>query len=150
LPVPIVSTAPPTASTSFRSNGLDPELARDYRIAQLFGSPISAEAAGTTYVVVNVFDGGPKTRVRYSNGGRSPIEMRRIRRPDPFVSQVFLRNPLTKKSGPSPIWIGRLPADLEPGTHRADFLVSDEYGRERRDHLVIEVVGAGADSRRRM
>jgi len=28
--------------------------------------------------------------------------------------------------------------------------VSDEYGRERRDHLVIEVVGAGADSRRRM
>jgi hypothetical protein len=100
-------------------DGLDPELARDYRIAQLFGSPISAESAGTTYVVVNVFDGGPKTRVRYSNGGRSPIEMRRIRRPDPFVSQVFLRNPLTKKSWvraepSSHIWMGRLPPISSP------------------------------------
>ena len=82
------------------------------------------------------------------DGGRSPIEMRRIRRPDPFVSQVFLRNPLTKKSWvraepSSHIWMGRLPTDLEPGTHRADFLVNDEYGRQRRDHLVVELVGAG-------
>jgi hypothetical protein len=59
----------------------------------LFGSPISAESAGTTYVVVNVFDGGPKTRVRYSNGGRSPIDMRRIRRPDPFVKPGFSQKP---------------------------------------------------------
>jgi hypothetical protein len=135
-------------------HGLDPELARDYRIAQLFGSPIPAESAGTTYVVVNVFDAGPKTRVRYSIGGRNPVEMRRVRRPDPFVSQIFLRNPLTKKSWvraepSSHIWMGRLPADLEPGTHRADFLVTDEYGRERRDHLVVEVVGAGTSAARR-
>ena len=136
-------------------HGRDPELARDYRIAQLFGSPIPAESAGATYIVVNVFDGGPKTRVRYSIAQRNPVEMRRIRRPDPFVSQIFLRNPLTKKSWvkaepSSHVWMGRLPGDLEPGTHRADLLVTDEYGRERRDHLVVEVVGARTNAPRRL
>jgi hypothetical protein len=74
--------------------------------------------------------------------------MRRIRRPDPFVSQVFLRNPPDKEIlGQGRALLAHLdgasPADLEPGTHRADFLVSDEYGRERRDHLAIEVGGCG-------
>jgi hypothetical protein len=132
-----------------------PELARDYRIAQLFGSPIPAESAGATYIVVNVFDGGPKTRVRSSIGGRNPVDLRRIRRRDPFVQQIYLRNPLTKKSWvkaepSSHIWMGRLPGDLEPGTHRADVQVTDEYGRELQDHLLIEVVvGATTTAPRR-
>lgn len=134
---------------------LAPELARDYRIEQLFGSPIPAESVGSTYVVVNVFDGGPKTRIRYSIAGRSPMDMRRIRRPDPFVREIFIRNQPTKKSWVkaepcSHIWMSRLPADLEAGTHRADFLIIDEYGRELRDHLLVEVVSAGADRPRRM
>jgi hypothetical protein len=39
----------------------------------------------------------------------------------------------------SHIWMSRLPADLGAGTHRADFLVIDEYGRELHDHLLVEV-----------
>ena len=44
----------------------------------------------------------------------------------------------------------RLPGDLEPGTHRADVQVTDEYGRELQDHLLIEVVvGATTTAPRR-
>lgn len=131
-------------------HGREREVARDYRIEQLLGSPISADAAGSTDLVVNVFDGGPKTRVTCRIGGRAPSEMARVRRPDPFVEQVFARNAATKKAWvkaePSThIWTARLPADLGPGTHRAEIRVVDEYGRERRDRMLIEVVGAGQD-----
>jgi hypothetical protein len=90
-----------------------------------------------------------------SIGGRKPIDMRRIRRPDPVVQQIYLRNPTTTKSWvkaepSSHIWMGRLPGDLEPGTHRADVQVTDEYGRELQDHLLIEVVvGATTTAPRR-
>ena len=131
-------------------HGRDREVARAYRIEQLLGSPILAEAAGSTDLVVNVFDGGPKTRVTCRVGGRGPTEMARVRRPDPFVEQVFARNAATKKAWvkaePSThIWTARLPADLGPGTYRAEIQVVDEYGRERRDGMLIEVVGAGQD-----
>jgi hypothetical protein len=66
------------------------------------------------------------------------------KRPDPFVEEVFARNEATKKpwvkAGPSShIWVARLPADLEAGTHRVDVIATDEYGRAHRDHLVLEV-----------
>ncbi len=116
----------------------------------MLGSPIAAEVAGSTDLVVNVFEGGPKTRVTCRVGERGPAEMTRVRRPDPFVEQVFARNAASKKSWvkaePSThIWTARLPADLGPGTHRAEIRVVDEYGREHRDGMLIEVVGAGQD-----
>ncbi len=69
-------------------HGRNPELARDYTIQQLLGSPIAAEAAGATDLVVNVFDGGPRTTVTCRLGDRPPAAMRRVRRPDSFVEQV--------------------------------------------------------------
>jgi hypothetical protein len=127
----------------------DTELHRDYRIAQLLGSPIPAEAAGATNLVVNVFDGGPRTQVTARIGARPPIRLTRTRRPDPFVEQVFSRNAATKKAWvkaepSSHIWTSRLPRDLTAGTHRVDIEVSDEYGRIQRDHLVLELVSGEA------
>ena len=123
------------------------EVTRDYRVEQLLGSPIAAGSVAATNVVVNVFDGGPKTTVSCVIGGRAPFALMRVRRPDPFVEQVFARNADTKKpwvkAEPSThIWTGRLPADLAPGTYRADIRVTDEYARTTEDHLVIEIVGA--------
>ncbi|WP_375463185.1 calcineurin-like phosphoesterase C-terminal domain-containing protein [uncultured Methylobacterium sp.] len=131
-------------------HGRNPEVARDYTVQQLLGSPIPAEAAGATDLVVNVFDGGPKTRVTCRIGDRPPMAMRQVRRPDPFVEQVYARNAATKKpwvkAEPSThIWTMRLPADLSPGTHRASVEVIDEYGRPRTDAMLIEVVGADPD-----
>lgn len=136
-------------------HGRNPEVARDYTIQQLLGSPIAAETAGATDLVVNVFDGGPKTTVTCRVGDRAPVAMRRVRRPDPFVEQIYARNAATKKpwvkAEPSThIWTLRLPSDLGPGTHRALVEVVDEYGRSHADAMLIEVVDAdpGASSRR--
>jgi len=65
---------------------------------------------------------------------------------------VFARNQATKKPWVnaercSHIFVARLPADLEPGTHCIKVRAVDEYGREHRDNLVVEVVGAEARSR---
>jgi hypothetical protein len=67
----------------------------------------------------------------------------------PFVEEVFARNEATKKpwvkAGPSShVWVARLPADLDAGTHCIEVRVTDEYGREHRDHLVLEVTAAEA------
>ncbi|HXW24490.1 MAG TPA: calcineurin-like phosphoesterase family protein [Xanthobacteraceae bacterium] len=125
------------------------ELYRDVRMGALLGSPIPRENAYATDVIVNVFDGGPRTKVAYRIGNRAPVTMTPERRPDPFVEEVFARNEATKKpwvkADPSShIWVARLPADLDAGTHCIAVDVTDEYGRAHRDHLVLEVTAAEA------
>jgi hypothetical protein len=48
----------------------------------------------------------------------------------------------------SHIFTARLPGDLEPGTHCVAVRAVDEYGREHRDHLIVEVT-SGEDGRGR-
>lgn len=124
---------------------------RDLRMSQLVGSPLSKDVAGATDLLVNVFDGGPHTRVEYRLGERQPVRMARERRPAPFVKEVFACNQATKKPWVkaelcSHLWVARLPADLEAGTHCIRVRVMDEYGREHHDHLVLEVTGTRAAS----
>jgi C terminal of Calcineurin-like phosphoesterase/N terminal of Calcineurin-like phosphoesterase/Calcineurin-like phosphoesterase/TAT (twin-arginine translocation) pathway signal sequence len=125
------------------------ELYRDVRMGALLGSPIPRESVFATDLVVNFFDGGPRTKLVYRIGERDPVTMTHDRRPDPFVEEVFARNEATKKpwvkANPSShIWVARLPPDLEPGTHRVEVTASDEYGRGYRDHLILEVTGEAA------
>lgn len=127
------------------------EIDRDFHMGRLFGSPIAQDNVGATDLMVNVFDGGPRTSVEYRIGERAPVPMERERRTDPFVKEVFARNQATKKSWVkaepcSHLWVARLPADLAVGTHCIGVRVTDEYGREHRDHLVLEVTGTQAAS----
>src|SRR5262249_57805975 len=110
------------------------------------GPRMGREAVFATDVVVNFFDGGPRSKVAYRIGRRAPVTMTRETRPDPFVQEVFARNESTKKpwvkaEPSSHIWVARLPGDLEAGTHCVAVRAVDEYGREHRDHLIVEVTG---------
>ena len=130
------------------------ELYAEFRMGELLGSPIPQEAAFATNLVVNVFDGGPRTSVEYRIGGRAPVKMERVSRPDPFVEEVFARNEATKKpwvkaEPSSHIWSARLPGDLEAGTHCIAVRAIDEYGREHRDHLVVELTAGEGTAKAR-
>jgi hypothetical protein len=120
------------------------ELQRDFRMGQMLGSPISDDALHATEVIVNVFDGGPRTKVELAVGHAQPFPMMPERRPDPLVQELFARNEGTKKPWvkaevSSHIWTARLPHDLKPGAHTLTVLVRDEYGRSYSEHAVMEV-----------
>jgi hypothetical protein len=120
------------------------ELYAEFRMGELLGSPIPQGSAFATNLVVNFFDGGPRTLVEYRIGSRAPVKMARVSRPDPFVEEVFARNESTKKpwvkaERSSHIFVARLPGDLEAGTHCIAVRAVDEYRREHRDHLVLEL-----------
>jgi C terminal of Calcineurin-like phosphoesterase/N terminal of Calcineurin-like phosphoesterase len=124
----------------------DKELDHEFRTGRLLVSPIDHAHVYATDVVVNVFDGGPKTLVTCQIGERSPAKMTRVVRADPFAEEEFARNEATKKpwvkaEPSSHIWVARLPGDLEAGTHCVKVNVTDEYGRMHQDHLVLEVRG---------
>ncbi len=123
------------------------ELQRDFRLGQMLGSPIPVDALYATEVIVNVFDGGPKTKVDLRIGKAVPIAMMRDARPDPLASELYARNEATKKpwvkaENSSHIWTARLPGGLEPGSHTLTVTVQDEYGRTFAEHAVVEVVRA--------
>jgi hypothetical protein len=115
-------------------------------MGQMLGSPIFADTLHATEVIVNVFDGGPRTKVELAVGSAQPIPMTPERRPDPLAQELFARNEATKKPWvkaevSSHIWTSRLPGDLKPGTHTLTVLVRDEYGRSYSEHAVVEVIG---------
>ena len=126
-------------------HGGDEEVERRIPETVLLRSPLTREQAEGTLVVVNLFDGGPRSRVRLSIDDGESMEMVRVSRPDPFVVQLYGRYPETIKRWVKPmpsshVWQAHLPGGLEPGTYALKVLAADEYGREHRDGLVLEVV----------
>ncbi|NEU13422.1 Cna protein B-type domain containing protein [Methylobacterium sp. BTF04] len=120
------------------------EVLREVRPMQTLRSPVPQDSIGATDLVVNVFDGGPRTRVRYRIDGGDAVAMTRTRRTDPFVAELFLRYPETKKpwvkaEPSSHIWTARLSRTIGAGTHRISVEVQDEYGRPLQSDLVLEV-----------
>ncbi|MCJ2027133.1 calcineurin-like phosphoesterase C-terminal domain-containing protein [Methylobacterium sp. J-067] len=121
-----------------------PEVVRALRPMEALRPPIPQDALADSTLVVNVFDGGPKTAVTWRVGDGSAEPMVRTRRPDPFVTELFARYPEAKKSWvqaipSSHVWTARLPADLPPGAHRITVEGSDEYGRPFRSATVLEI-----------
>jgi hypothetical protein len=127
-------------------HGPNKEVIRDYHTGALLAGPIGADAVNSTRLVVNFFDGGPRSNVEVSVGGRPYQALTKVERLDPFVVEVYERNANSKKpwveaGRSSHIWQGRLPEDLALGTHRIAVRGTDEYGRSHATSMVLEVTG---------
>jgi hypothetical protein len=122
------------------------DLFRDFRPGQLLTPQLSKDELGGAKLVVNVFDGGPRTAVTYRIGAIGPLPMQPERRTDPFIEEVYGRNretikPWVKPEPSSHIWVARLPSSLEPGAHAIEVEAIDEYGRAHHDRIILEVPG---------
>lgn len=114
-------------------------------MVEMLRSPVSIGQAAMTRVVVNVFDGGPKTKVSLAVDSGKPIEMKRATGPDPFFVEVFDRHHETFKEWVSPqpcshLWDAALPRDLLAGAYALQVTATDEYGRRHTESMVLEVV----------
>ncbi len=122
------------------------EIKYQYRPGQLNTSPIALAAVPSSSLIVNVFDGGPKTQVTVRYGDRAPMPLKLTPMPDPFVEDLYARNEATKKPWikaevSSHIWTARLPHDLGPGTHRVLVEATNEYGDLVSGRIALEVTG---------
>lgn len=117
-----------------------------HTLSALSDAPIPAAALGDCRLIVNVFDGGPKTEVTCEIQGRSAarIVMQRTAMPDPFFADLCeryasLQKPWVKPVPSSHLWTAPLCPSLAPGAHRLTLRTVDEYGRELTSHMMLEV-----------
>ena len=95
-------------------------------------------------MVVNLFDGGERDRVRISLDGGPAMPMRYVVRTDPFVEKAYRQLADTPDAFPVPgasahIWEFDLPENLEPGIHSVVVESEDEFEQQQRGVLSFEV-----------
>ena len=114
---------------------------------------IPVDLLGAASLVVNVFDGGPRTTVSYRvqtaqwSGSTSPsvdIPMEQKMMHDPFTVALHAGHksalkPWVEPSGSSHVWAAALPKTLEPGVHRVSVTARDQYGRAHTAATIIEI-----------
>jgi C terminal of Calcineurin-like phosphoesterase/N terminal of Calcineurin-like phosphoesterase len=125
-------------------HALGREVMRDYHDGALLAGPISVDLARSTRVVVNFFDGGPRSKLEMAIGDGDALPMKQVERIDPLVAEVYARNPNTKKpwvtaGKSSHVWQAALPTDVTAGTHRLTVRAVDEYGRSHAASMVLEI-----------
>ncbi|WP_395664814.1 calcineurin-like phosphoesterase C-terminal domain-containing protein [Methylocella sp.] len=112
-------------------------------------APLLADFAGgrggrDATLVVNFFDGGPRTRLSYRIGDGAARPMARVARTDPHIEELYGRyastiKPWVRPAVSSHVWTARLPAGLAPGAHRLTVEAVDEYGRSHVGRVALEI-----------
>ena len=126
-------------------HGSDLNAMRDVRPGQLLDGRMTHDQAYGADVYVNLFDGGPRSKVWLRVGDGEAVEMQRVAHLDPAFKELYERNREVFKSWVEPfasthLWIADLPA-VEPGTHTLTVRAVDEFGREHHAHRVLEITG---------
>ncbi len=127
-------------------HGLRVDGLRDFRAGELFDGRFSEAQVPAASVLVNLFDGGPKSQVEFRVDDGPWLKMRQVFRPDPYMFEVFARNPDTKKSWlsatpSSHIWQADVPDDLTMGVYTLSVRAVDEFGRSHHGHRIMEITG---------
>jgi len=127
-------------------HGLTRDGMRDFRAGELFDGRMMKDQVPAAEILVNLFDGGPKSIVEFRIDEGEFLPMQRVLRKDPFMIEVFARNEATKKSWleatpSSHIYTADLPDDLEVGVYTVSIRAQDEFGRVHHGHAVLEITG---------
>ena len=122
---------------------------RDSRPGELYDGRINQDQVAAASVVVNLFDGGPRSKVRLQVDDGEWANMRRVTTFDPSYLEWAERHAAVIKPwvAPAPsthLWIADLPDDLGPGTHLVSIAATDEFGTTHHGHKVLEVTGSSA------
>lgn len=130
-------------------HGLEADGRRDYRPGELLDGLMSVDQVPAADLLVNLFDGGPKSVVEARIGDRPPLRLERILAADPYVAEVFARNRDTKKSWveaitSSHLFRADLPDDLGPGIYTVTVRAVDDFGQEHHGHSILEITGSSA------
>ncbi|MEM7077593.1 MAG: calcineurin-like phosphoesterase family protein [Pseudomonadota bacterium] len=125
-------------------HGLRKDGLRDFRHGELFDGRMGIDHVPAAQVLVNLFDGGPKSRVFFRVGSGAEIEMQRVVRRDPMIMEMWARDGDEKKSWveatpSSHIWSADLPDDLVAGVHTLSVRAVDEFGRTHHGHSILEI-----------
>jgi hypothetical protein len=98
---------------------------------------------------VNVFDGGPRTTVRYQVGGREPVRMKRVIAADPFMERLHARLEGTPDAVAAPepsshLWTAPLPQDLPAGAHAVTVTATNEFDVRHEAAVALEIAPAAS------
>ena len=124
---------------------------RDFREGELLDGRMSQDELAAAAIIVNLFNGGPKSKVRYriADGEYQPLT--RVLRQDPYMLEQYARHGDSKKTWveatlSTHIFEADLDASLAPGVHAITVQAEDEFGRIHHGHTVLEVVPGLAGS----
>lgn len=125
------------------------------RPSDRLGLAVPLDALPAARVLVNVFDGGPRTRVTVEVAGPAPAiaaagseralpaHMTPLAARDPLIAELFQgdtpRKSWVEATPSSHLWHAPLPRDLGPGVHVLLVRARDEYGREHLARTLLEV-----------
>ncbi len=107
-------------------------------------APIPRARLEAMELVVNLFDGGPKSKVWFAIDGGPAVAMARSARVDALVAKLSLRIKdrsvyWTPPRDSTHIRAAPLPRGLAPGVRRIAIRAIDEYGQEHQASRLIEV-----------
>ena len=127
-------------------HGLTKNGMRDFRTGELFDGRMTKDQVPAAKILVNLFDGGPKSIVEFRIDDGEFLPMQRVSRTDPFMVELFVRNEDTKivglRASPSShVYSADLPDDLEAGAYTVSIRAIDEFGRVHHGHSVLEITG---------
>lgn len=124
-------------------HGDNPNGLRDFRHGELFEGRMTEAQTASTFVYVNLFDGGPKSSVSMKINGGETIELDRTPARAPAFLELMNRFADSMKSWLTPypsqhLWRTRLP-DLAAGIYTVKAVGIDEFGKAHNAFRVLEV-----------
>ena len=118
---------------------------RDFKAGELLDGRISQDHLNAAAIIVNLFDGGPNSKVLYRIEDGEYRPLKRVLRKDPYMLEQYARHRSSKKTWveatlSTHLFEADLDANLPPGVHAITVQAEDEFGRLHHGHTVLEIV----------